>query len=682
MKTPLQQGDLVGFVNKGQILVGKFLSEKGSRAVITLPGHKRNLELPIRDLTLLYSTISSTKHSLDLPTISETRECVLDQTDLREAWWLLENERQNKNNQLQQLKMTEFADFVLPEISGPNLAALWIWLNNDQPWFRLRRDHLVEARSRSDIRKITREKCKQRILNVTLRDSIELLKENRKLTDLEANQLPNEIANIINQLVLVAKENNELIKLNKQENDLLKCVGVKPSKLEIRRWLFSLGLYTHDTQPSIRGSSWSAGFPQEVIQEAFEILEKHQDIIENDKSRIDLTHLITYTIDDISTKEIDDAISLEDVDGKVWVWIHIADPARVLKLGSEIDNQAKIRATSLYLAKGTIPMMPMNISEGVFSLIAGKRCPALSVAVLLDQNGAIEETKVSRTWIRPRYRLTYDDGDELIELAPPGDESLAQISLKMKTRLKWRVGHGALNIEQAEGRFSVHSGKPELQIIQPSSARQMISEAMILMGAVIAEFGQQHQLALPYRSQETTELPGDYELSQVREVAVRNALIRRCLSRGVVGIKPRPHFSLGLSAYVQASSPIRRYADLLAHRQIIAQLEGEATMTDSELMGILDQISEPIRQAQQINREDQRHWQQVWFQIHQGKTWNALFLRWLRIQDQLALVHVDSLSMDLACRIESNQSMEPGITLTLRVELAEPLINEIRLLAI
>ena len=104
-------------------------------------------------------------------------------------------------------------------------------------------------------------------------------------------------------------------------------------------------------------------------------------------------------------------------------------------------------------------------------------------------------------------------------------------------------------------------------------------------------------------------------------------------------------------------------------------------MSEATLMAELDQLNDPLRQAQQISREDQRHWQQVWFQNHREQTWPALHLRWLRPQDQLALVHVESLSMDLACRIEGHQDPQPGLRLTLRVGAVEPLINELQLVA-
>ena len=206
----------------------------------------------------------------------------------------------------------------------------------------------------------------------------------------------------------------------------------------------------------------------------------------------------------------------------------------------------------------------------------------------------------------------------------------------------------------------------------------MVSEAMLLMGAMVASFGQRHELALPYRSQPTAELPSNDELERIPEGPARDAAIRRCLSRGVQGTQPMRHFSLGLPAYVQATSPIRRYADLLVHRQIIAQLSSAPTLTQERIGELIEDLDNPLRQSIQISREDQRHWQQVWFSERPDASWDAVFLRWLRPQDQLALIHVADLAMDLVGHVVSADPA-PGDPLQLRVNRVNPNRGELQL---
>jgi len=414
------------------------------------------------------------------------------------------------------------------------------------------------------------------------------------------------------------------------------------------------------------------------VEEANRLVALSNEERPGDEQRIDLTHLATYSLDDAGTREIDDALSLERRDGVDWIWIHIADPSRLIEIDSPLDQEARRRATSLYLAEGVMPMLPLELAAGPLSLRAGQRCAALSVAIRLDDDGAVAEQRIARSWIRPRYGLTYTDGDELIELAPPGDEALSDLSGLLMLRMRWRRSKGAVMFDRPEGRFRRSDEGLSLQVIDPSPSRLMVSEAMLLMGAVVANFGQQHDLPLPFRSQPAAELPSTDELDRIPEGPARDAAIKRCLSRGVQGTRPMPHFSLGLEAYVQATSPIRRYADLVAHRQIIAQLSGSAPMGEERLGEVIDDLDDPLRQSIQISREDQRHWQQVWFSEHQSTVWSAQFLRWLRPQDRLALVHVSDLAMDLVGVVTSS-TPEPGDTLELRVGRADPVRGELQL---
>jgi exoribonuclease-2 len=207
-----------------------------------------------------------------------------------------------------------------------------------------------------------------------------------------------------------------------------------------------------------------------------------------------------------------------------------------------------------------------------------------------------------------------------------------------------------------------------------------VAEAMILAGAVIADHGVRHGLPLPFRSQLPASLPPAAELEALPSGPVRQAAILRHLGRGHVGSRPAPHFSLGLDAYVQASSPIRRYGDLLAQRQLRAGLEGTPALAEAELAGLLEGLDAPLRQAIQIAREDQRHWLQVWFEQQERPQWPAVFLRWLRPQDQLGLVHLEELAMDLAADCPTGS--EPGEALLLRVQEVDSLRDRLRLRAV
>jgi exoribonuclease-2 len=283
--------------------------------------------------------------------------------------------------------------------------------------------------------------------------------------------------------------------------------------------------------------------------------------------------------------------------------------------------------------------------------------------------------------VRPAYRLSYADADELLELAPPQERDLVEMHELLQRRRRWRLARGALLLDQPEGRVRCRNGSAELEIVEPGAARQLVAEAMILAGAAVASHGQRTGLALPYRRQASSTLPTPAELAPLPPGPVRHAALKRCLNRGTLGTTPAPHFSLGLEAYVQATSPIRRYSDLLVQRQLAAQLPaqqtGEPPLGEAQLAQQLADIEAPLREGIAISRDDQRHWQQVWFETHPQPEWGGLFLRWLRPQDQLALVWLEDLALELPARCPAGA--EPGDALLVQVRAVDSLRDQLRL---
>ena len=122
---------------------------------------------------------------------------------------------------------------------------------------------------------------------------------------------------------------------------------------------------------------------------------------ESNHSRTDLTHLKTYTIDQQSSYELDDAISID----KSGIWIHIADPTSFIPVDSPIDIEAKARSASSYLSNGTIPMLPEVLVCKLFSLTTKYKTPALSACIQLDPSGEITKSHIMLSWIKLKYRL-------------------------------------------------------------------------------------------------------------------------------------------------------------------------------------------------------------------------------------------------------------------------------------
>ena len=558
------------------------------------------------------------------------------------------------------------------------VAAIWTWLHSPQSLFRWRRDRLVQPLTKEERVRLREQRRAERREERQEQRQLELMRLQRPWTDQEREELQANRWELIEHWLTLLRTQPAAVSQDTDLSRWSRSLQIGTDAADLRQWLVVKGLLDPDQPLSLRNSPWSRRFADDLEQEAEQLIALAETDCPGDGDRLDLTHLATYSLDDAGTREIDDALSLERREDGCWIWIHIADPARLIEPGSPLDREARRRATSLYLADGVMPMLPLSLAAGPLSLRAGVRSAALSVAVQLDETGEVSAHRIVRSWIRPRYGLTYADGDELIELAPPGDESLADLADLMNRRQRWRRSRGAVLFDRPEGRFRQREGALEVQVIEPSPARLLVSEAMLLMGAVVAGFGQEHDLALPFRSQPPASLPSAEELELIPDGPARDAAIKRCLSRGVQGTRPMPHFSLGLPAYVQATSPIRRYADLVAHRQILARINGTESLSEDQLGELIDDLDDPLRQSVQISREDQRHWQQVWLARHREQRWTVIFLRWLRPQDRLALVHVPDLAMDLVGTAQGRDP-DPGAHLEMRVTHVDPDRAELQL---
>nr|WP_306441481.1 ribonuclease R family protein [Halomicronema hongdechloris] len=436
--------------------------------------------------------------------------------------------------------------------------------------------------------------------------------------------------------------------------------------------LVSLGVWSPHENLPLRRSQMPTQFSEEILTMATRRLSNVPP--DPDGPRLDLTHLKVYTIDDENTSEIDDGLSLESLaDGRQRLWIHIADPTRWLEPGDALDLEARRRCTTLYLPTGMIPMFPAELATGPMSLLQGQVCCALSFAVLLNQAGGLVDYSIHPTLIKPTYRLTYEDADEMLDLALQDEPELAAIAQWAKQRQAWRLAQGAIAIQMPESAIRVSETEDEITIdvLDDSPARQMVAEMMILAGEVAACYGETHALPIPFRSQPQPELPSDEELLQLPSGWVRDCAIRRCMPRSEVSLVPNRHATLGLDHYSQVTSPIRRYTDLLAHFQIKAHLRGDSPpFSPAELTELTQGAMTAAYEATMVERQTKRYWALEYLRRRQDQIWSAMLLRWLRQHEGLGLIMLEELGLELPLRVD--RTLELGEHLKVRVARANP----------
>ncbi len=435
--------------------------------------------------------------------------------------------------------------------------------------------------------------------------------------------------------------------------------------------LVDLGLWSPHENLFLRRSQIATHFSTKVLEVLHHRLEFPP--ADSNADRLDLTHLKVYTIDDESTREIDDGLSLEILpDGQQRLWIHIADPTRWLTPGDDLDLEARRRTTTLYLPTGMIPMFPSELATGPMSLNQGEVCCALSFGVVLDESGGVQDFSIHTSLIKATYRLTYDDVDEMLQWGVQAESELETIARWAKRREQWRQSQGAISIHMPESSIKVNGdGEVTIYVLEDSVSRQLVAEMMILAGEVAARYGQKHGLPVPFRAQPQPELPPEGELLQLPAGPVRSCAIRRCMPRSELSITPARHASLGLDTYTQVTSPIRRYSDLLTHFQIKAHLRGAALpFSPDEVKDLMLTIASTVQEASLVERQTNRYWSLEFLRRNSSEVWPSLMLRWLREHENLGLVLLEDLGLEIAMRF--NRSIEPGDRLNLKVSHVDP----------
>tara|TARA_Y100001968_G_C19153886_1_gene617467 strand:- start:186 stop:797 length:612 start_codon:yes stop_codon:yes gene_type:complete len=183
------------------------------------------------------------------------------------------------------------------------------------------------------------------------------------------------------------------------------------------------------------------------------------------------------------------------------------------------------------------------------------------------------------------------------------------------------------------------------------------------MGTVIAEYSKRNSIAIPYRCQDK---PSTFTLPQVQIEELRNYAVVNSLKRSYISTTPAPHFSLGISSYVQCTSPIRRYIDLLTHHQLISFLDGKRLLANFELTTIIDTYLSNIREANEIMKEDKRYWQKILL-IRSNSIINAYFIKWINLKIGLALLYFYDYGFEYIIKLITNNSIEQAQLLKLKV---------------
>ncbi|XP_010543300.1 PREDICTED: ribonuclease II, chloroplastic/mitochondrial isoform X3 [Tarenaya hassleriana] len=456
---------------------------------------------------------------------------------------------------------------------------------------------------------------------------------------------------------------------------ILKAMGLQKTAASALNLLIDIGYFPVHVNLELLKLNLRTHHSEEIVEAAEILLSESHDL--DEVSRIDLTHLKVYAIDVDEADELDDALSASRLqDGRIKVWIHVADPARFVKPGSKVDREARKRGTSIFLPTATYPMFPERLAMEGMSLRQGEICNAVTVSVVLRSDGSIAEYSVDNSFIKPTYMLTYESATELLHLNLEEEAELKILSEAAVLRSQWRRGQGAVDTATLETRVKVVNPEDPEPLInlyvenQAEPAMRLVSEMMVLCGEAVATFGSQHNIPLPYRGQPQSNIDVS-AFGHLPEGPVRSSAIVKVMRAAEMNFRsPVRHGVLGLPGYVQFTSPIRRYMDLTAHYQIKAFLRGEDfPFSAGELEGIASTVNMQSRVVRRLCNSSLRYWViELLRRQRKDKRYTALILRF--IKDRIAALLLVEVGVQASGWVSEGKQV--GDEVQVRVEEAHP----------
>ena len=438
--------------------------------------------------------------------------------------------------------------------------------------------------------------------------------------------------------------------------------------------LVGAGVFSEDEPLELHRSDIEEDFSKAALKEAEAI---PRNPLSDSRERLDLTDLDTFTIDDSDTRDRDDALSLETVDGGYRVGIHIADAGAIVPIEGAMNAEADRRMATLYLPERSIPMLPPTFVHDVGSLDPDHVRRAMSLLVTIDDSGQVQDYEIKPSLIRSRAAISYVEADAAIaNESHEWNHVLRPLSDLAQALLARRERAGAFNVNREEMIIKVSSPTDiDVRVVARSTpARDLVSEMMVLCNSLMADYCKVNDIPASYRSQSAPDVS---DLDLYDEDGVLRPLTRlqryrlmRRFTPAVIGVTPTPHVGLGVDAYIQATSPLRRFPDLVMQRQISHFLaSGEPVHSADDISSVAKRAEMQMRDLSRIEDARRRYWFLKYLMLTRlGAPDEAdLFTAYVLENEPRRLAALDLDEYPFRVRAELPNTIEPGTTVTLKL---------------
>ncbi|KGF98620.1 Exoribonuclease II [Prochlorococcus marinus str. MIT 9302] len=360
----------------------------------------------------------------------------------------------------------------------------------------------------------------------------------------------------------------------------------------------------------------------------------------------DLKSLKTYIIDSEDPHEVDDAISLEIKEGNIKIlWIHISNPCKLFLHDSNVDLDARRKNSSLYLTDQYIPMLPKDILEKA-NLAQNKTSETISAAIEFNEDGSIHNYEITEAIIKPKYQLTYEDVNEILELEPKEEIELVKIKNLLEKSIAFRKKQGAIIFDSPNSKIKLYKNKIIINKLEKTISQVIVAESMILMGYVTSLFINKYNIAAAFRIQKLNCNPDDI-LNRYKDSEIKNIILKQYMGKSYITTKPNCHESLGLQMYVQCTSPLRRYLDLIIQRQVYNKINNYEILSINSISKIIDYSKNRQIENNNIFKNDKFKYLKLFFEKENKPFYKIIFVKWINHKRNIALVFFPEYSLEI-----------------------------------
>lgn len=648
------QGKIIEYVEHGKFICAAVLSDAGTRLRL-LNQNGREVNLPkariVHQSPGSFSDTTPREHVLQaLQETANFRQSIQLPVTLKDVWELAaENDGQSFTPRF----LTElcFGEKATDDHVAAFLRAVFL----EKLFFKYRGE-AIQAHPAEVVEQLRLKQERERQQEAILKAGAQAIKK------IMANEEPGEwpqddCIETLQSYYIFDKEAKEW----QLAKELIKEAGLTRPH-DIFHFMVKLGIWHKDENIHMLRSEIPVDFSEEAKTQAKSIV-NNTDILFDTKNRKDLRHLQVLTVDGSMTRDFDDALHCERDGANIVVGIHISDVSQFVTPQTPLFQEAEQRTTSLYFADEVIPMLPSNLSEGALSLLKGEDRAALSFLVTLSPEGEIVSSSIKRSIINVKRQLSYGEAESLSK--KDGDDLSILVTLADKLKQR-RIDAGALLIPIPDVAIRIREGEVESIDLHhvDTPMRSMVAEFMVLANTLAAKFLCDREEPGLYRSQEPSR---KRFFKQPDHDLFTNFRQRRFLSRGHLSTTPKRHDSVGVDQYTTATSPIRRFLDLIIQHQIasILKMEGQKFSANK-----LNEFASIITAAQSrlnlVRQKRHRYWLFKYLEKRKNESFPAFVLD--KRNKKIQVVLTDFL---FEGELPFNQSFRPELGDVIRVKISE-----------